>query len=150
MDPFQALEQQIEARLERERTFTFLGEQFTHRPSVSPSVGIRYAKQFLIVSTELAQSVEETSDEAIIRSCDETVKSRLEPESWEAWDRLRADDARIPLTFRDIFEFADVLLGRVAGIPTDAPTGSSDGRTATANGSKADSSSRAKTSKVSH
>ena len=148
-DPFRVLEEQIEERLQRERTFSFLGETFTHRPSVSPAVGIRYAKQFLIISAEVAVDAQETSDEQIIRSCDETVKSCLEPESWDAWDRLRADDARIPLTFRDIFQFAEVLLGRVAGIPTDAPTDSSDGRKATANGSKADSSSRAKTSKAS-
>jgi hypothetical protein len=86
----------------------------------------------------------EVSDEDMLLIGDETVLACLEPASHPAWARLRDPDAKQPLTFDEVFELADYLLGRVAGVPTSAPADSSDGRTETSKSSKGRSSSPAK------
>jgi hypothetical protein len=86
----------------------------------------------------------EVSDEDMLLIGDETVLACLEPSSHPAWARLRDPAATQPLTFDEVFELADYLLGRVAGVPTSAPADSSDGRTETSRSSKGRSSSPAK------
>ncbi len=95
----------------------------------------------------VADAVEavQRSETGALEIADATVLDCLEPASHKAWGKLRAADARNPLTFQEVFQVADYLLGRVAGIPTDAPAGSSDGRTATGKHSKGKSSSKDRT-----
>lgn len=173
-DPFlEAFEQRRKLRAQADRSFTVAGETLIYRPTVAPEVGTRLEAMRQTVRSELEALQAETakaqkaadadggesdttalaaaldkmtfSDEDMLQSGDETVLACLEPGSHEAWARLRSPDAPQPLTFDEVFELADYLLGRVAGIPTSAPADSSAGRTATASKSKAKSSSQAKT-----
>lgn len=98
----------------------------------------------MLAVTEAVEAVQEAEGRAL-ETADATVLDCLDPDSHEAWGRLRSVEATHPLTFTEVFQIADYLLGKVAGIPTDAPAGSSDGRTATGKPSKASSSSKAKT-----
>ncbi len=155
-------EAQRAARLAAERSFQLAGETLTFKPSVPPETGARlqacretYANalaegQRRIAAYEADNSVGLTTDDldldidGLILAADEQILNCLEPDGQEAWARLRALDAAEPLTFQEIGQIADYLLGRVTGIPTDAPAGSSAGRTTTAKQSKAASSSKAK------
>lgn len=174
----EAFEARRAAREQADRSFPLAGETLVYRSSVAPEVGMRLETMRQKVREQLerlrvaASAVEKTagngageaslealstaldsmeiSDEQMLQSGDETVLACLEPESHEAWARLRSKDAPQPLTFDEIFELADYLLGCVSGIPTSAPADSSDGRTPTASKSKARSSSAAKTPTPSH
>lgn len=173
-DPFlEAFEARRLAREQADRSFPLAAETLTYRPTVAPEVGmrleamrekVRAQMERLKAAAEKAERAAkngggdealdelgaaldslEVTDEAMLQSGDETVLACLMPASHEAWARLRSPDAPQPLTFDEVFELADYLLGRVAGIPTSAPADSSAGRTPTANASKGKSSSRAKT-----
>lgn len=160
-------EQRRTERLQADRSFVLAGETLTFKPSVAPEVGMRlqtvrqqYATQLLEAQRRLAAYEKdpgkpiEVDDlnldaEALIAAADEQIMACLDDPGQKAWGRLRALDAEYPLSASEIGEIADYLLGRVTGIPTDAPVDSSNGRTKTVNGSKAPSSSRAKTPAVS-
>jgi len=175
MDEFlRAFEERRKARLEADRSFTLCGETLTHRAAVAPEVGmrlesmrqrVRHQLETLRKQAEEAQKANgdadlaaladaldnlDVTDEEMLSVADDTVRQCLEPDSHPAWDRLRSPDAPQPLTFDEIFEVADYLLGRVAGIPTSAPADSSAGRTETAKPATGKSSSRAKTRTLSH
>ncbi len=126
----QRFEERRAAREAADRTFQIAGATLTYRPSVAPEVGLKLD----------AMTV---SDSEMLQVGDETVLACLTVESREEWAALRSPDGEHPLTFDEVFEIADYVLGRVAGIPTSAPADSSDGRTETAKPSKAKSSSRA-------
>jgi hypothetical protein len=173
-DPFlEAFEARRAAREQADRSFPLAGETLSYRPSVAPEVGMRLERMRQQVRgqmerlkaaadkaeqassnggaeaavDELAAALDnlEVSDTDMLQIGDETVLACLTPESAEAWARLRSPGAPQPLTFDEVFEFADYLLGRVAGIPTSAPADSSAGRTETASKSTAASSSPAAT-----
>ncbi len=161
-DFLERFEAQRAARLAAERSFQLAGETLTFKPSVPPETGARlqacrekYANQLAegqrrIAAYEADNSVGLMTDDldldidGLILAADEQILNCLEPDGQAAWGRLRALDAAEPLTFQEIGQIADYLLGRVTGIPTDAPAGSSAGRTTTAKQSKAASSSKAK------
>ena len=160
-------------RLEADRSFPLAGETLVHKPAVAPEVGQRLEQarvavaaqldQAMALQRELQKRVEDANgdgpnlegldlsvlsdmkrDDEIIAAADEAILACLEPGSHKAWGRLRDPAAAYPLDFNDIMGIADYLLGRVTGIPTDAPAGSSAGRTKTAKPSKAASSSPAR------
>ena len=154
-------EERRKERLLADRSFPLAGETLTHKASVAPEVGKRLEEMRQEVGRELEElkrrlaeangnppdlSDLKISDDAMIEVADETILACLEPESHPVWARLRAIDNAYPLNFEEIMALADYLLGRVTGIPTVAPAGSSDGRTTTAKRSKAASPSKAKTS----
>lgn len=154
-------EQRRQERLEADRSFPLAGATLTHKASVAPEVGKRLEDMRRQVGTELEEAQRriqaangsppdlsdlKISDDEMIQAADETILACLEVESHETWASLRDIEAVYPLNFEEIMQLADYLLGRVTGIPTDAPAGSSDGRTTTAKKSKAPSSSTAKTS----
>ncbi len=164
-DFLERFEAQRAARLAAERTFDLAGETLTFKPSVPPETGTRlqaarerYANalqegQRRIDAYERDNTVGLTTDDldldldGLILAADEQILNCLEPDGQAAWGRLRALDAAEPLTFQEIGQIADYLLGRVTGIPTVAPAGSPDGRTTTGKQSKDGSSSKAKASK---
>ena len=152
-------------RLAADRAFTLAGVTLTHKPSVAPEVGQRLEQMRRVVSGELEEMQKRIaaangdgadlsdlriSDDEMIQSADETILACLEPESHQAWASLRAVDAGYPLNFNEIMGLADYLLGRVTGIPTDAPADSSAGRKTTGKPSKAASSSKANVPAGSH
>ncbi len=167
-----AFEARRAARLQADRSLTIAGETLTFRPTVAPEVGMRLEQMRQTVRaqletirakaadaekaaesnggeadmTALSEALENLSvtDEDMLQIGDETVIACLEPDSHPGWARLRSPEASQPVTFDEVFEVADYLLGRVAGIPTSAPADSSDGRTQTDKPSKARSSSPAK------
>lgn len=154
-------ERRRQERLEADRTFPLAGETLTHRASVAPEVGSRLEAMRDKVGAEVAEARRRIAaangepadlsdlqfdDASMIEVADDTILACLEPDSHEAWSRLRAVDAAYPLNFEEIMSLADYLLGRVTGIPTSAPADSSDGRTTTAKRSKAASSSTASSS----
>lgn len=155
-------EKRRQERLAVDRSFPLAGETLVHRASVAPEVGSRLEAMRDEVGKTVAEARRRIAaangdpadlsdldfdDSRMIESADETILACLEPESHEAWARLRAIDAEYPLNFEEIMSLADYLLGRVTGIPTSAPADSSAGRTTTGKRSKADSSSTAKASK---
>ncbi len=168
-----AFEAKRAARIQADRSFTIAGETLTFRPTVAPEVGMRLEQMRQTVRVQLeglrkqAAEAEQAngdadmaalaealdnltvSDEDMLQTGDETVLACLEPESHPGWARLRSTESPQPLTFDEVFEVADYLLGRVAGIPTSAPADSSDGRTQTDKPSKESSSSRGKIRAVS-
>ncbi len=167
----QRFEERRAARQAADRTFTIAGVELTYRPSVAPEIGMRLEEmrqevrvQLEALKAEAAKAEKQAqtnggevdmealaaavdnmkvTDTEMLQTGDETVLACLTVESREAWGALRSPDADQPLTFDEVFEIADYLLGRVAGIPTSAPADSSDGRTETSKPSKARSSSRA-------
>jgi hypothetical protein len=150
-DFLERFEAQRAARLAAERSFQLAGETLTFKPSVREKYANQLAEgQRRIQAYEADNSVGLTTDDldldidGLILAADEQILNCLEPDGQAAWGRLRALDAAEPLTFQEIGQIADYLLGRVTGIPTDAPAGSSAGRTTTAKPSKAASSSKAK------
>lgn len=153
-------EERRAARAQADRTILLAGEKLTFRASVAPEVGFRLQAMRREVSDQIAEVRRQLaaangdgvdpgivglirSDEDMVQVGDETVIGCLEPSSAETWGRLRSADAAQPLTFEEIFEVADYLLARVAGVPTGAPADSSAGRTTTSPASKAPSSSQA-------
>jgi len=170
----EAFEAKRKARAEADRTFTLAGETFRFRPTIAPEIVFRFraSQQSMYedleklrawgMELEAAQGLNgdgeadvsrlmeampepRLTDDDLINIADETVIACLEPDSHEAWARLRSPENPQPVTYQEVFEIVGYLLGRVAEIPTVAPTGSSDGRTQTGKPSKAGSSSRAKT-----
>ncbi len=172
-----AFEARRAARIQADRTFDIAGETLTFRPTVAPEVGMRLEQMRQTVRAQLetlrkqadeaekkaaanggdadmaalAEALDNltVSDQDMLHIGDETVIACLDPGSHAAWARLRSPESPQPLTFDEVFEVADYLLGRVAGIPTSAPADSSAGRTQTASRSKGRSSSPAKTPAVS-
>lgn len=153
-----------EARLAADRTFTLAGETLTHRPSVAPQIGLKLEAARHKVSVELLEISQrakeingsvpdefvrlisgQTTDVEMLQISDEVIVACLEPDSHEAWGRLRDENAAYPLSVADVMEIADFLIERVTQIPTVAPAGSSDGRTETVKPSKGTSSSAGKT-----
>lgn len=155
----QQFEERRQARLQTERSFVLAGETLVHKPSVAPEVGHRLEAMRQRVAEELAEArqriekangkppdlsdLETISDDVMIKAADDAILACLDPDSHAGWARLRDPDAAYPLNWNEVVEIADWLLGRVTGIPTDAPADSSDGRTQTGKNTKAASSSRA-------
>lgn len=157
----QKFEERRAEREKAERTVTIAGETLMFKAAVAPEVGFRLqamraqaAEQIDEVKRRVAEANGDGTvvasvmalmprDEEMVQVGDETVLACLEPVSHDAWARLRAPENQHPLTFAEIFDLADYLMGRVAGVPTVAPTGSSGGHTSTKRGSKARSSSPA-------
>lgn len=166
-------EQRRQERLAADRSFPLAGETLIHKASVAPEVGQRLEEardemaaqldQARAISLEIQKRIDSANgdgvdlsgidtramrltDDAVILAADETVLACLEPDSHEAWARLRDVKADYPLNVAEIMEITDYLLQRVTGVPTDAPADSSDGRTKTGKQSKAASSSTANAS----
>ncbi len=166
----QFLEQFEKRRAERlaaDRSFTLAGETLTHRAAVPPQIGLKLEEARHRVAVEVLEiqqlaegmngSIDpafvrllrgQTTDTDILQTADEVIVACLEQDSLEPWGRLRAEDAVYPLTITEVMEIADWLIGKVTGIPTDAPAVSSAGRTSTGTASKDRSSSPAKPRKA--
>lgn len=138
LDNFNATREQ---RLKDDRSFTLLGERLTVKISVAPEVGFRLAalRRRVRDDIEATQQANErgetapdvTTDAEMLAVAEDTIVACLEPESLDAWRRLRSADQPIPLSFREIFSLCDYILARASGIPTDGPSDSSAGPTTT-------------------
>ena len=132
-----------ERRKEREaadRSFEFLGETLTHKAMVAPEGGFRLGgfqrRQLAYSKEQEARQArgEDTepmgvTDEEFLDLCEWTIRSCLEPESLEAWERIRDPASPEPLSLLEIYGFATYIQAKASGVfPTDAPTGSSAGR----------------------
>lgn len=144
-------------RLERtrdDRTITLLGETLTVKASIAPEVGIRIDE----ITTRLADYIERgqaaqqageplpeagISDTDLLDLSEATIRACLDPASTPAWERLRSPDSPDPLDLMEIYGLARFLVSKVTLLPTDAPSGSSDGQTNTEPSSKAGSPSTA-------
>lgn len=167
-------EEARKAREAAERTIPLAGETLRFRATVAPEVIFRFRDSQRIKLEDLKASyewgekmqaaqnmngegeeeiarlieqmpIQRQADSDLLNVADATILALLEPGSHEAWARLRSEENPHPLTYDECFDFLDYLLGRVADLPTVAPTDSSPGRTQTASKSKAESSSPAKT-----
>ena len=139
-----------------DRSFEFLGETLVHKAMVAPEVGFRlgaFQRKQLAYSKEQTEKVDRgetpdpmgVTDEEFLELCEWTIRSCLEPESIEGWERLRSPDAREPLSLIEIYGFATYVQAKAAGVfPTVAPTSSSDGRSNGGSSSKGASPSRVK------
>lgn len=166
------LEKFEQAHADREtadRTFTLLGEDLTVKASVAPEVALRLtamrravaadldslraaetARQEAITagadtSTLTALPKLEITDQAMIDTAEATVLACLEPASHDGWHRLRSPDHPTPLTFAEIFQICDYVIGRASATPTGGPAASPNGPTPTAATSTDESSSPAAT-----
>lgn len=166
------LEKFEQAHADREtadRTFTLLGEELTVKASVAPEVALRLTAMRRAVTADLenlraAETARqeaiaagadpatltalpklEISDQAMIDTAEATVLACLEPTSHDTWHRLRAPDHPKPLTFAEIFQICDYVIGRASATPTGGPAASPNGPTPTAATSTEDSSSPAAT-----
>ncbi len=158
-DVLARIEAQREARRKAEREIPFLGETLVLRPSTEYATSMRLQvariKVAMAMSAEMDANGDSTLHVAAVRAdqvasaeqeaiaaAEEAILDCLDPVCHEAWARLRANDTE-PLTGDELFDIADYLIGRVAGIPTSAPADSPAGRTKTARSSKGNSSSPA-------
>lgn len=142
------------AREEADRSFDLLGERLVVRASIAPEAALRLA-QFDIRLARWKDEVDEAerlkkeppplgvTDEEMLAMDEEAIRAALEPESWPAWDRLRAPDAAEPLSLLEIHGLSRYVVSRVSGLPTERPAGSSAGPQNGASSSKAKSGSRA-------
>lgn len=163
------------AREDADRTVTLAGEALVLRPTIAPEVVFKFREsqttmyedltalrdwgeklekaQALngdgdpeqIAALQAAMPESRLTDDELIQIADETVVACLDADSADGWFRLRSKDNPHPLEYQEVFEIVGYLLGKVAQIPTVAPSDSSDGRTQTAKPSTAGSSSPAKT-----
>lgn len=154
-------EQRRQEKLAADRSFPLAGETLVHKASVAPEIPMRLQETRAKVTAQLLVAKEliakangkgvnaddiVISDDELLLMGEETVLACLEPESHDAWARLRDPKAAYPLDFDDVMSVADYLVSRVTGIiPTVAPVDSSTGRRQTASTSKARSRSTAKT-----
>jgi hypothetical protein len=158
MDPW--LEQFAERRKQREesdRTFIILGQKLTVKPSVAPEPALRIADFEARLSAYLEDAKQRktgdpvpelgVSDTEMLDMAETAIRAALEPQSLKAWEKLRAPDSAEPLDLLEIYGLAKYVLSRAARVPTDGPSGSSDGPQNTARSSKAKSSSTAATRK---
>lgn len=147
-----------EARQKAERTFLFCGEQLTHKAGIAPQVSIQFndtrnrAIAGLRAASEATEEKPSTvpivTDSEMIDAADAAVRACLEPDSISVWEKLRAADSPSPLVFSEIFQFCDYLIAKCSGLPTAAPSASSNGASSGARSSKAGSSSKAGTRKT--
>lgn len=139
-------------QFEREdRTFPLLGESLTVKPVVSARVGTRFNsfRRQLGKQVEAAKEAEEAAkkaekngaektvaspsgllidDEQMLAMAEGTIRACLEHDSWPAWERLMDPEAEKPLSFAQVFDICDYVIGRASGLPTVEPSGSSDGQ----------------------
>lgn len=146
-----------ERRKEREqadRSFALLGEELTVKANVAPEIGLRReAFQIKVaaytVEVAEAQAAKEpvpelgVNDEEFLELSESVILACLEPDSLDAWKRLRAPDHPDPLSLMDIYGLSGFVLAKASRLPTVAPSGSSAGRQNGRTSSKAGSSSRA-------
>ena len=152
-------EERRQERIEGERTFELLGEKWRVRPHVAPETALRYydlqrrmsayvtAVQEAEAKGQPAPAEAGIDDEEMLQISEATIRACLDPASLPTWERARDPQAEDPLDLWDIYGIASYMLARASGLPTAAPTGSSNGRATTSSSSKAASSSRAKARK---
>jgi hypothetical protein len=132
---FEALRKERE---EADRSFKILGETLTVKASVAPEIGFRLGEfQAKLVAYQAADKERETRGEPpsemgvtnaeFVELSEWTIRSCLEPDSVAAWERLRAPDAKDPLTLLDIYAVATYVQARASGLPTVGPADSSAG-----------------------
>lgn len=140
-DFLERFEQRRQERLQADRTVTIAGVDLIYRPSISPETALLLEEtRDRYVSQNGSRDITATH---LVNVADQSILECLEPASHQAWANLRDPAAEYPLSLSDVFDLAEYLLGKAAGTPTDAPSGSSDGRTTTAQQSTEDSSSTA-------
>lgn len=158
MDPW--LEQFNARRADRadrtkdDRTITLLGETLTVKPVIAPEVALRLddfqsrIAEYLTVAEAAREAGAELPEAGIddgdlLDVSEFAIRSALDPGSLDAWERLRSPEAAEPLGLMEIYGLARFLVSKVTLLPTDAPSGSSDGPTSNGASSKAGSSSTA-------
>ncbi len=154
-DPWLAqFEERRKEREKADRSFTLLGETLVVKPNVAPEVGLRRAafqakvQDYTLEVAAAQQAGREipelgVDDEEFLAMSESIIVACLEPESLEAWRRLRSPDHPDPLSLLDIYGLSGFVLSKASRLPTDAPPASSNGRQAGAPTSKAGSRSRA-------
>lgn len=161
MDPWlEQFEARREARAKDAAEIAVGGVTLALKPGVAPQVSIRYfdVKRRLLEYNFAAAEAEKAGkprpdlpddlfDTALLDLMEETAQALLHPSSLSAWQQLRAPANPKPLTWRDLFDLVEYLIGRASGLPTEGPTASADGPPSTASTSKAASSSKAGTRK---
>ena len=152
-------EERRKAREAQDRSFDLDGETLTVRATVAPEVAVRYYElgarytAFVTAFREAEAAGKEPplesgiDDAEMLDISEATIRSCLDVKSLAAWDRLRSPEHARPLGLFDIYGLANYVLTKVTTLPTVAPAVSSNGRTQTANSSKAGSRSRAGTRK---
>jgi hypothetical protein len=154
-DPW--LEQFEARRKEREqadRSFTLLGETLVVKPNVAPEVGLRreaFQQKVAAYTVEVAEAqatgkeIPElgVDDEEFLALSESIIVACLEPDSLDAWKRLRDPAHPDPLSLMDIYGLSGFVLAKASRLPTVAPAASSNGQAPGARTSKAGSPSRA-------
>jgi len=145
-------------RADKDRSFILGGETLTVRPSVAPEVGLRRGEfeariakfQIDVAEAEKAGKPQPelgVSDQELLDLAEGIIMDCLDPDSYDAWLRLRSPDNPDPLSLMDIYGLSGYVLSRVVRLPTDGPSASSDGPQTNGRNSKAASTSRAATRK---
>lgn len=158
--------EQFEARIrEREQqeqeTVTVLGVALKVKPSVAPQVAVRYLSAKVRLTTyylerEAALKAKkkeppypaDLQDEALLDLFEATARACITADSLPAWQELRSPDRDVPLSWRDVMELCEYLIGRATHHPTGGPSASSDGHSSNGASSKDASSSRATKAKA--
>jgi len=128
---------------------------------IAPQVAINYydAKHRLIAYYEerenasaankpLPEIPDDLTDPNLLALVEETVRAILHPSSLAAWQQIRDPGAAVPLTWPDLFDLVEYLIGRASGVPTDGPSASADGPASTDTSSTDESSSTVAVSPV--
>lgn len=126
-----------DARPLEERQFQLRGRVFTVRPFVRPETIA------IIDDADLAGS-----SAATLKEMDRGIREFLVPADREAWDEVRADDGDDVVSLLELQAISQRLVRIEAGLPTEAPSGSTDGRKPTAPSSTGTSDSQEETRAV--
>ena len=153
-------EQRRQKRAQAKHQFPLLGEHLTCRAHVAPETALRfydlqarfnaYGEQVRAAEAAGKELPTESGipEDEMFEVSEATILACLDEESHAAWQRLRSPDLPDPLDIWDLYGIATYVLARASGLPTVAPTGSSNGRTNTKPSSPAGSRSRARTKKA--
>lgn len=153
IDPWLAqFHQRRDDRKNASRTIVFCGEKLTYKAAIAPQVAIDFNDTrnrairgwaAAAAATEANPStVEVVSDAELIDAADAAAMACLEPGSVAVWQKLRDAGSEFPLTFAEVFQFTDFIIAKCSTHPTDAPSGSSNGRASGGRSSRAGSSSK--------
>ncbi len=139
-DPWLAqFEQRRKERETADRSFTLLGEALIVKPNVAPEIGLRreaFQNKVAAYTTEVEEAQRAgnpipelgVDDEEFLALSESIIVACLEPDSLDAWKRLRDPAHPDPLSLMDIYGLSGFVLAKASRLPTVAPSGSSNGQ----------------------
>jgi hypothetical protein len=124
-------------RVNADRTFRLAGEEFTFRPTIGADRLAKYEDDMFDAATAAAS----------VAIADGYILDLLEPGQEKKWQAARSRNGDEAISFTDMREVINHVHEVISGRPTERPSGSTGGPSASGTGSTGGSPSKARTSK---